>query len=264
MFPSKQGISPFVPMLFSIFSFLLTFKCVQSCHLKHFLCGAGYWTQGPSTCWESVHLLNHSPSLLSILSHPLPPKSPVCCVLEMPATPPLLCLATMLSHSFAFPVTVPFKHPSISPCHYPSRLPSPACLLPHADSHWVNLCFLVRTTSSTKSKPRPVFKFFLQLFLFPGASRYSPDTYKELICPWASTLHLHDVQPLKNSYLFFPFVPCVPHGMGVEDAKSSQLPGSSMEQGCYWWGIQLYFSSVTGQDSVLSQHLYICFLVLFL
>lgn len=187
MFPSKQGISPFVPMLFSIFSFLLTFKCVQSCHVKHFLCGAGYWTQGPSTCWESVHLLNHSPSLLSILSHPLPPKSPVCCVLEMPATPPLLCLATMLSHSFAFPVTVPFKHPSISPCHYPSRLPSPDCLLPHADSHWVNLCFLVRTTSSTKSKPRPVFKFFLQLFLFPGASRYSPDTYKELICPWAST-----------------------------------------------------------------------------
>lgn len=62
----------------------------------------------------------------------------------------------MLSHSFAFPVTAPFKHPSISPCHYPSLLPSPACLFPHADSHWVNLCFLVRT-SSTKSKPRPKF-----------------------------------------------------------------------------------------------------------
>lgn len=73
-FPSKQGISPFISMLFSIFSFLLTFKCVQFCHLKHFLCGAGDWTQGPSTCWESVRSMNHSPSLLSILSHPLPPN----------------------------------------------------------------------------------------------------------------------------------------------------------------------------------------------
>lgn len=162
----------------------------------------------------------------------------------------------MLSHSFAFPVTVPFKHPSISPCHYPSLLPLPACLLPHADSHWVNLCFLVRT-SSTKSKPRPKFSSSsYNCFLILGLL----DTVQILIknSPAREPLLGLPITVRTSSWWcpttqeFLPFVPCVPHGMGVEDAKSSQLPGSSMEQGCYWWGIQLYFSSVTSQDSVLS------------